>query len=455
LPKVKKTFVCSSCGTHSSKWEGKCHSCGEWNTLTEQIITKETTEESKRKVWKEEIELKPKKLSEIHYGETPRILTQDKELNRVLGGGIVLGSLVLIGGHPGIGKSTLLLQLATSLNKKILYISGEESEEQIKMRAERINYKNPNCFVLTETNVVKILQQAKNGSVDLIIIDSIQTLSSPYVESTPGTITQIRECTGELQRFAKETNIPIFVIGHITKDGNIAGPKLLEHMVDVVLQFEGDRHHTYRILRTIKNRFGSTDEIGIYEMHSVGLRQVNNPSELLLSQSEEELSGSAICSTIEGLRPMLLEIQALVSTSVYGTPQRSATGFDNRRLSMLLAVLEKRCGLPFGQSDVFLNIAGGLKIMDPSVDLAIVVALISSLQNIPVNKKTCFAGEVGLSGEIRAVNRVEQRIQEANRLGFEQIYISAYNKKGISQSKYDIEILTVSKVEDIVSRLFE
>ncbi len=455
MPKVKKTFVCSSCGTHSSKWEGKCHSCGEWNTLTEQIITKETTEESKRKVWKEEIELKPKKLSEIHYGETPRILTQDKELNRVLGGGIVLGSLVLIGGHPGIGKSTLLLQLATSLNKKILYISGEESEEQIKMRAERINYKNPNCFVLTETNVVKILQQAKNGSVDLIIIDSIQTLSSPYVESTPGTITQIRECTGELQRFAKETNIPIFVIGHITKDGNIAGPKLLEHMVDVVLQFEGDRHHTYRILRTIKNRFGSTDEIGIYEMHSVGLRQVNNPSELLLSQSEEELSGSAICSTIEGLRPMLLEIQALVSTSVYGTPQRSATGFDNRRLSMLLAVLEKRCGLPFGQSDVFLNIAGGLKIMDPSVDLAIVVALISSLQNIPVNKKTCFAGEVGLSGEIRAVNRVEQRIQEANRLGFEQIYISAYNKKGISQSKYDIEILTVSKVEDIVSRLFE
>ncbi len=455
MAKVKKAFICSNCGAHSSKWEGKCHSCEEWNTLVEEVITKDTSEESKRNVWKEETALKPKKLSEIQLGETARIISYDKELNRVLGGGIVMGSLVLIGGHPGIGKSTLLLQLAVSLKKKVLYISGEESEEQIKMRAERIQYKNLNCFILTETNVVKILQQAKNGHVDLIIIDSIQTLSSPYIESTPGTISQIRECTGELQRFAKETNIPIFVIGHITKDGSIAGPKLLEHMVDVVLQFEGDRHHTYRILRTIKNRFGSTDEIGIYEMQSVGLRQVNNPSELLLSQSQEDLSGSAISATIEGLRPMLLEIQALVTPSAYGTPQRSATGFDLRRLSMLLAVLEKRCGLPFAQSDVFLNIAGGIKVADPSIDLAIVVALISSLQDIPINRKCCFAGEIGLSGEIRAVNRVEQRIQEANRLGFEQIYISSYNNKGISQSKYDIEILSVSKVEDLLRKLFD
>lgn len=455
MAKVKKAFICSNCGAHSSKWEGKCHSCSEWNTIVEEIISKETTEESKRKVWKEDVVLKPKKLSEIQLGETARIISHDEELNRVLGGGIVLGSLILIGGHPGIGKSTLLLQLAVSLKKKILYISGEESEEQIKMRAQRINYKNPNCFILTETNVVKILQQAKNGQVDLIIIDSIQTLSSPYIDSTPGSISQIRECTGELQRFAKETNIPIFVIGHITKDGNIAGPKLLEHMVDVVLQFEGDRHHTYRILRTIKNRFGSTDEIGIYEMQAIGLRQVSNPSELFLSQSEEDLSGSAISATIEGLRPMLLEIQALVTPSAYGNPQRSATGFDLRRLSMLLAVLEKRCGLPFAQSDVFLNIAGGIKVADPSIDLAIVVALISSLQDIPLNRKCCFSGEVGLSGEIRAVNRVEQRIQEANRLGFEQIYISSFNNKGISQADYDIEILSVSKVEDLLRKLFD
>ncbi len=454
MAKVKTTFICSSCGTHSSKWEGKCHACGEWNTLVEEIISKETKQEEKQKLWKEEEHTKPKKLSEIIYGDTARILTHDGELNRVLGGGIVWGSLMLIGGHPGIGKSTLLLQLAVTLNKKILYVSGEESEEQIKMRAERIRYKNPNCFVLTETNVVKILQQAKNGQVDLVIIDSIQTLSSPYLDSTPGTISQIRECTGELQRFAKETNVPIFIIGHITKEGNIAGPKLLEHMVDVVLQFEGDRHHTYRILRTIKNRFGSTDEIGIYEMHAAGLREVSNPSELLLSQSEEELSGSAVSATIEGLRPMLIETQALVSPSVYGTPQRSATGFDLRRLSMLLAVLEKRCGLPFAQNDVFLNIAGGIKVVDPSIDLAIIAALISSLQDIPLNRKTCFAGEIGLSGEIRAVNRVEQRILEANRLGFEQIYIPSFNKKGIDQKNFDIEILSINKVEELLRKLF-
>jgi len=454
LAKIKKAFICSTCGAHSSKWEGKCHSCGEWNTLIEEIISKETKEEEKRSVWKEEKEIKPKKLSEIEFGDTPRIILNDQELNRVLGGGIVSGSLILLGGHPGIGKSTLLLQLALSIRKKLLYVSGEESGQQIKMRANRISAENKNCFILTETNVMKVLQQAKAGKVDLLVIDSIQTLSSPYLDATPGSISQIRECTGELQRFAKETKIPVFVIGHITKDGQIAGPKLLEHMVDVVLQFEGDRNHAYRILRTIKNRFGSTDEIGIYEMQSTGLREVSNPSELFLSQSEEQLSGSSTAATIEGLRPMLIETQALVSPSVYGTPQRSATGFDLRRLSMLLAVLEKRCGLPFAQNDVFLNLAGGIKVMDPSIDLAIVTSLISSLQDITVGKKICFAGEVGLSGEIRAVNRVEQRIQEADRLGFEQIFISKYNGKGIDQSKYDIEIVTLSKVEDLLRKIF-
>jgi len=454
LSKLKKIFVCNACGTNSSKWEGKCHSCGEWNTIVEEIISKESKQEIKQKTWKEDEKSTPKALQDIEFGETPRILTVDGELNRVLGGGIVLGSLILIGGHPGIGKSTLLLQLAVRLNKKILYISGEESEEQIKMRAERIGYQNKQCMILTETNVIKILQHAKKLQANLLIIDSIQTLLSPYIESTPGSVSQIRECTGELQRFAKESKIPVFVIGHITKDGQIAGPKLLEHMVDVVLQFEGDRNYTYRILRTIKNRFGSTDEIGIYEMESLGLREVSNPSELLISQSDENLSGSAISATIEGLRPMMIETQALVSTSVYGTPQRSATGFDLRRLSMLLAVLEKRCGLPFAQNDVFLNLVGGIKVMDPSIDLAIVSALISSLQDIPIHRKSCFAAEVGLSGEIRAVTRIEQRIQEADRLGFEKIYISKYNGKGLQQKNFDIEIIALKKVEDLFHQLF-
>lgn len=454
MSKLKKIFVCNACGTNSSKWEGKCHSCGEWNTIVEEIISKESKQEIKQKTWKEDEKSTPKALQDIEFGETPRILTVDGELNRVLGGGIVLGSLILIGGHPGIGKSTLLLQLAVRLNKKILYISGEESEEQIKMRAERIGYQNKQCMILTETNVIKILQHAKKLQANLLIIDSIQTLLSPYIESTPGSVSQIRECTGELQRFAKESKIPVFVIGHITKDGQIAGPKLLEHMVDVVLQFEGDRNYTYRILRTIKNRFGSTDEIGIYEMESLGLREVSNPSELLISQSDENLSGSAISATIEGLRPMMIETQALVSTSVYGTPQRSATGFDLRRLSMLLAVLEKRCGLPFAQNDVFLNLVGGIKVMDPSIDLAIVSALISSLQDIPIHRKSCFAAEVGLSGEIRAVTRIEQRIQEADRLGFEKIYISKYNGKGLQQKNFDIEIIALKKVEDLFHQLF-
>lgn len=456
MSKVKTIFYCSNCGTSSPKWVGKCSSCQEWNTYHEEVITKATKQETKSSAWKSPSEtnnIKPQKLSEVKAGKKQRIISQDNELNRVLGGGIVLGSLVLIGGQPGIGKSTLLLQLSVLLDKKVLYISGEESEEQIKMRADRLGQSNNDNYIYTETNVVKILKQAKQLEPDLIIIDSIQTVSSPYIESPPGSVSQVRECAAELQRFAKETKIPIFIIGHITKEGSIAGPKLLEHIVDVVLQFEGDQNYSYRIIRTLKNRFGSTDEIGIYEMQVNGLRQVSNPSELLLSQNEEQLSGSTVSATIEGLRPMLIETQALVTPAIYGTPQRSATGFDLRRLAMLLAVLEKRCGLPFGQNDVFLNLAGGIKVADPSIDLAIIGALISSLEDISVSKKICFAGEVGLSGEIRAVSRIEQRIQEADRLGFEAIYISKYNK-GIDTSKYNLSIYTVVKIEDILENIF-
>lgn len=457
LAKVKTIFYCSNCGVSSPKWVGKCSSCNEWNTYHEEVITKETKQESKTKAWQEKSDqdrVKPQKLNEVQAGNNQRLITHDQEINRVLGGGIVLGSLILIGGQPGIGKSTLLLQLTTHIKKKVLYISGEESEEQIKMRADRLGKSNPESYIYTETNIVKILKQAKQLSPDILIIDSIQTVSSPYIESTPGTVSQVRECTGELQRFAKETKIPVFIIGHITKEGNIAGPKLLEHIVDVVLQFEGDQNYSYRIIRTLKNRFGSTDEIGIYEMQVNGLREVSNPSELLLSQNEEQLSGSAVSATIEGLRPMLIETQALVTPAIYGTPQRSATGFDLRRLSMLLAVLEKRCGLPFGQNDVFLNIAGGIKVSDPSIDLAIISALISSLEDIYIDKKISFAGEVGLSGEIRAVSRIEQRIQEADRLGFEQIFISKYNTKGLNASNYKLEIKTVVKIEDILESVF-
>ena len=456
MAKVKSIFYCSNCGVSSPKWIGKCPSCNEWNTYHEEIVTKETKQESKTKAWKDTgaERVRPQKLNDVKAGTKQRLVTHDQEINRVLGGGIVLGSLILIGGQPGIGKSTLLLQLTTHINKKVLYISGEESEEQIKMRADRLGKSNPNSYIYTETNIVKILKQAKNLQPDILIIDSIQTVSSPYIESTPGTVSQVRECTGELQRFAKETKIPVFIIGHITKEGNIAGPKLLEHIVDVVLQFEGDQNYSYRIIRTLKNRFGSTDEIGIYEMQVNGLREVSNPSELLLSQNEEQLSGSAVSATIEGQRPMLIETQALVTPAIYGTPQRSATGFDLRRLSMLLAVLEKRCGLPFGQNDVFLNIAGGIKVSDPSIDLAIISALISSLEDIYIDKKICFAGEVGLSGEIRAVSRIEQRIQEADRLGFEQIFISKYNNKGLNASNYKLEIKTVVKIEDILESVF-
>jgi DNA repair protein RadA/Sms len=455
---VKKIFACTNCGNTSSKWEGKCSACGEWNTYQEEIISKGTKQEEKEKAWKpagtKREDPKPIIVSQIKATSTQRLVTPDAELNRVLGGGIVGGSIVLVGGQPGIGKSTLMLQLALNVGVRVLYVSGEESEEQIKMRADRVSKMTSECYILTETNTNKILIQAQQLEPDLIIIDSIQTLSSPLIDSTPGSISQVRECAGDLQRFAKESNIPIFVIGHITKDGSIAGPKLLEHIVDAVLQFEGDQHYTYRILRTIKNRFGSTDEMGIYEMQASGLREVSNPSELLLSQKDEDLSGSAVCATIEGMRPMLIETQALVSKAVYGTPQRSATGFDLRRLSMLLAVLEKRCGFMFGQNDVFLNIAGGIRVDDPAMDLAIVSSLISSLEDIAIPSDICFAGEVGLSGEIRAVNRIDQRIQEADRLGFKSIYISKYNIKGLNLDKYGIKVQTIGKMEELYHALF-
>lgn len=456
MAKVKKAFFCTSCGFESPKWMGKCQSCGEWNTFTEEIIHKPSKQEEKSQAWKDSDSGRhvPRPLYEVTAGNTVRIATPDTELNRVLGGGLVNGSLILVGGQPGIGKSTLLLQLATRMDTRILYVSGEESEEQIKMRADRVGIANKNCLIYAETNVSNILKAANKAKPNILVIDSIQTLTSPFVDSAPGSISQVRECTSELQRFAKETNIPIFVIGHITKDGNIAGPKLLEHIVDVVLQFEGDQNYSYRILRTLKNRFGSTDEIGIYAMEASGLREVSNPSELLISQYDDHLSGSSIAASIEGQRPLMIETQALVTPSVYGTPQRSATGFDLRRLSMLLAVLEKRCGLAFGVNDVFLNIAGGLKVSDPSIDLPIVAALISSLNDIHIGKKLCFAGEVGLSGEVRPISRVEQRIQEAARLGFETIYISDRNKTAIDIGAFDIDIQSISKVDDLLYEVF-
>jgi len=459
VAKVKKVFICSNCGVSSPKWMGRCPSCEEWNTYVEEVISRTPPAEERQTAWRDDkgkgVQARPVSIQDIQSGKTQRLSTPDEELNRVLGGGIVPGSLVLIGGQPGIGKSTLLLQIALDAGIRILYVSGEESEEQIKMRADRISRSNPNCFILTETNTTRILQQAKKLEPQLVVIDSVQTLSSPYIESMPGSISQIRECAGELQRFAKETHIPVFLIGHITKDGSLAGPKLLEHIVDAVLQFEGDQNYIYRILRTLKNRFGSTDEMGIYEMNANGLRPVENPSELLLSQKDEELSGSAVAATMEGQRPMLIETQALVSRAVYGTPQRSATGFDLRRLGMLLAVLEKRGGFPLGQNDVFLNIAGGIRVDDPAIDLAIVAATLSSFADVAIPRNICFAGEVGLSGEVRAVNRIEQRIQEADRLGFDAIFISKYNTKGLDAKRFNIQIKTLGKIEDLVQALFQ
>jgi len=454
LSKIKKIFVCTECGASSPKWEGKCNSCGSWNTLVEEIIQKSPdTRLSTQFSTKGQQSSKPRRLSEIAFTGTERIVTNDLELNRVLGGGIVPGSIVLIGGHPGIGKSTLLLQIALQPDLKVLYVSGEESEEQIKMRAERMQSKSDSCLLYTETNLDLILAASKDLLPNLLIIDSIQTISSPLLDSTPGSISQIRECTGELQRFAKQSGIAVFIIGHINKEGDIAGPKLLEHIVDTVLQFEGDNNYIYRILRTRKNRFGSTDEMGIYEMNATGLRQVENPSELLISQKDGDLSGSAISATMEGMRPMLIEVQALVSAAVYGTAQRSSTGFDLRRLSMLLAVLEKRAGVYFVQQDVFLNIAGGIRVDDPAIDLAIASALLSSLEDMPIPSDWCFAAEIGLSGEVRAVNRIENRIQEAAKLGFKHIVISKYNVKSTDMTKFDIHIHPISKVTELVTLL--
>ena len=457
MSKTKSAFFCQNCGHESAKWLGKCPSCNEWNTFVEEIITK-TGAKDPKDLWKDyngNSNSKIISLSKVSSAEEERIVTTDTELNRVLGGGIVPGSIVLVAGEPGIGKSTLFLQNGLQLNAiRTLYISGEESEQQIKMRADRIGIASEEFYLLVETDTQKIFQEIKKLKPQLVIVDSIQTLHSPFVESSPGSISQIRETAAELQRYAKETQTPVFLIGHITKDGNIAGPKILEHMVDTVLQFEGDRHYAYRILRTLKNRFGSSSELGIYEMTSAGMRPVQNPSEILITQKEEALSGIAIAATIEGIRPLLIETQALVTQSVYGTPQRTVSGFDLRRLQLLLAVLEKRGGFHFGVKDVFVNIAGGIKAEDPSIDLAIVSALLSSYEDVPLPQNICFAGEVGLSGEIRAVNRIEQRIAEAEKLGFEKIIVSRYSAKNLNKLHPGIEVLALGKVEELYQLLF-
>ncbi len=456
MSKVKSAFFCSNCGYESTKWLGKCPSCSQWNTFIEEIIDKG---QQNKQGWDDYREEKKQgrtvALRDVDSSEEKRIITADSELNRVLGGGIVPGSIILVAGEPGIGKSTLFLQNGLQLAQlKTLYISGEESEQQIKMRADRIQHQHAHFYLLTETSTQTIFQEIKKLKPDLVIVDSIQTLQSNLIDSPAGSVSQIRECTAELQRFAKETSTPVFLIGHITKDGSIAGPKILEHMVDTVLQFEGDRHYAYRILRTLKNRFGSTAELGIYEMTGAGMRIVSNPSEILISQREEQLSGSAIAATVEGMRPMLMEIQALVTQSVYGTPQRTVSGLDLRRLQLLLAVLEKRGGFQFGMKDVFVNIAGGLKVEDPSTDLAIICALLSSYEDVPLPQQICFAGEVGLNGEIRAVNRIEQRIAEAEKLGFEKIIISRYNKKSFDPKNFKIEIIALGRVDEVYRQLF-
>ena len=454
MAKTKIAYYCQNCGYQAPKWLGKCPSCGEWNTFAEEVIQKGKSQASMvahgfaRKS-------SPKQLSQIQFENETRVDTGNNELNRVLGGGMVPGSVILVGGEPGIGKSTLMLQVALNLNRlKILYVSGEESEQQIKMRSGRVGPDNPNCYILTETSTQAIFVHLESLQPQVIIIDSIQTLHTDMIESSAGSISQIRECANELQQYAKLTNTPVFLIGHITKDGQLAGPKLLEHMVDVVLQFEGDRNYGYRILRSMKNRFGSTSELGIYEMRSSGLREVSNPSELLISQRDEQLSGISIAATMEGLRPMLIETQALVSSAAYGVPQRSTTGFDTRRLNMLLAVLEKRSGFRLASKDVFLNIAGGLRVDDPAIDLAVVCAILSSNEDMPINQKSCFAAEVGLSGEIRAVNRIEKRISEAEKLGFEKIFVSKYSFKNIERKYSNIELVSVAKIEDVFRNLF-
>ncbi len=449
--KTETKWFCNNCGYESPKWEGRCPSCGEWNTFVEERVTKSAKSSSERR----STVSKPQRVSEIEATDEARIKLPSNELNRVLGGGLVVGSLVLIGGEPGIGKSTLVLQNILSLrSRRILYISGEESASQLKMRADRIGRLNDNCFIACETSLENILQHFESIKPEIVIVDSIQTIATDEIESSAGSVSQVRECAAQLLRYAKTENVPVIIIGHINKEGSIAGPKVLEHIVDAVLQFEGDRHYMYRILRSIKNRFGSTSEIGIYEMCQRGLREVTNPSELLIKRDGEELSGTTIGVTLEGVRPFLIEVQALVSTAAYGTPQRSVTGFDSRRMNMLLAVLEKRVGFKIAQKDVFLNIAGGIKVNDTALDLAVICAILSSNVDIAIPSNVCMTGEVGLTGEIRPVTRIEQRILEAEKLGFESIIIPKGNLKGFDTSKLKISLTEVSRVEEVFRALF-
>ena len=451
MAKTKSVYVCQSCGAESAKWIGRCNACGEWNTYVEQKIHKGPARSGlsdKREY------AKPQKLNEVDASPSPRMDLKNGEFNRVLGGGFVPGSMVLIGGEPGIGKSTLALQVALQMERQTLYVSGEESPHQIKLRADRLGGGNGNCRILAETSLEAIVNQIKQTKPDLLIIDSIQTLYSEAIESAPGTISQVRECAAQLLRLAKESHMPVVLIGHITKDGSIAGPKVLEHIVDTVLQFEGDTHHLYRILRAMKNRFGSTSEIGVFEMTGKGLSEILNPSELLINQQPPDLSGSAIAANVEGIRPILIEVQALVSSAVYGTPQRTSTGFDTRRLSMLLAVLEKRASFKLASKDVYINIAGGLRVDDPAIDLAIVASILSSTVDIPVDPFTCFAGEVGLSGEIRPVNRIEQRLGEADKLGMKRILMPAFNRKRVDPGRFKLEIIEINRVQELPKQLF-
>lgn len=458
MAKTKTAFFCQQCGHESPKWSGKCSSCGAWNSYVEEVVQREDkTAEKELFVWEAQSKeaKQAHRMNDVILSEESRIILQDAELNRTLGGGLVPGSVTLVAGEPGIGKSTLFLQTALQWNNGIaLYVSGEESMQQIKMRAERVGTPNENLFILSATDTSAIFREAQRIKPNLLIIDSIQTLESPYVASSAGSVSQVRECAGELARFAKTSNIPVIIIGHITKDGSIAGPKVLEHMVDTVLQFEGDRHYVYRILRTLKNRFGSTSELGIYEMVTGGMKAVSNPSEILLAQHKEPLSGIAIAATIEGLRPLMIEVQALVTQAVYGTPQRTVSGLDLRRLQLLLAVLEKRGGFHFGVKDVFVNIAGGIKVEDPSIELALVCALLSSYEDRALPSNICMVGEVGLSGEIRAVSRIEQRIAEADKLGMDMILIPQANAKGLQTDQHRIAVKMASKVEDVYRMLF-
>lgn len=451
MPKTKTVYICQNCGAEAAKWIGRCQACGMWNTYVEEIIHRNSKQSGLKY---SDSSFNPVSISEIASTSEKRINTKNIELNRILGGGLVPGSLVLLGGEPGIGKSTIALQLALTLNElKVLYISGEESYQQIKLRADRLNLKNDNCFVLSEILIENIFAHVQNISPDIIIIDSVQTLQTEEIESSPGSVSQVRECASKLLKFSKKTSIPIILIGHITKDGSLAGPKILEHIVDTVLLFEGDHNYIYRILRVIKNRFGPTSELGIFEMQNTGLKEINNPSHILISANTENMSGVSIAATIDGIRPFLIEVQALVSSAVYGMPQRSTTGFDIRRLNMLLAVLEKKAGFRLATKDVFLNIAGGIKVNDPAIDLAVICAILSSSFDKPINKKICFAGEVGLSGEIRPVNRIDQRIREADKQGFQKILISNTNLGSDFKSK--IEIIRVKKVENALKYLFK